>query len=307
MSGSERRCDDAAAVLENWRPRGWSGEDLGALVPLMPTVRALVAAAEPVDGHDARRLLRAVAKLVIWGSRTLGTTDPVVLLADSNIEYFTMEVNGTESPHWRHDTRGVLRRVSRAAAPELWPPPPMTIGRSRGVRTYTPRDEEAFRLDAAQPGWTNRGARLFVCAALLGAGMRGIEAAAACTWHVEEVGDGRLAIRVGGKRPRRAPVRGAYTGLLRAAVAETGHGKFIASSAEGAAGSIAADIRCGEGSLKLRRARVTWIQAQMEAGISLRALYVIAGDVSEKTINDLTKSCAAEMDPDTALVEGLRA
>lgn len=309
MSRSARLCDDAAAVLKYWRPR-WSEVDLATIEPLMATVQSLAAAAAPVDGRDARRLLRAVAAWVLWASRHMGTSDPeklTRLLVEANVSYFVMVVCSDESPGWRHDTRSVLRRVGRAAAPDLWSLPPAAVGRSAVAAAYTPREEAGFRLDAAMAGWTNRGARLFIDAAAAGAGLLGPAIAAASVDDVEEIAGGRLAISVPGKHSRRVPVRGAYTDTLRAAMAATASGRFIASGAASAVYSISQEIRCRAGPFKLRRARATWIRAHLMSGISLPSLYVIAGPISQTTIDGLLKGCAADVDPDAALIEGLKA
>jgi len=99
---------------------------------------------------------------------------------------------------------------------------------------------------------------------------------------------GRLAVQVSGRHARLAPVRNPYTVLARRAVEQTDADARLVG--EGVGRNIVYELakRIGEG-LSLRRARVTWLTAHVEAGTALPVLRTIAGPVSADTLNTIAR------------------
>ena len=175
VTGPKQHTADVAEVLNRWRAENLSDIDRAILEPLLPQLHEHVLAADPVDAQDARRTLRPLA----------------------------------HRPHtWRGPTRATLRAVGRAVAPKMWPTPPVPVTRPYVCPTYDAREEESYRLAAELLRTTAyRAARTFVVAGALGAGLNAAEMARAHPRDVEELDEGRLAMRVKGRHPRLVPVR----------------------------------------------------------------------------------------------------
>ncbi len=260
---------EVAAEVERWYPTGWSDTDLRALEPLLPTIRSWVAKAAPRNLYAAWRLLRATAAMAVWADRSLGTVDVRTVLHPINIDRWSMLHNADKPAGWREDTRGALRTVGRAANLE-WPPPSPTVGRRVVAVPYTTSEETGFYRAARLPGRANRAVRMWVVCGSLGAGLNGPELAAANTAYLIEIDEGRLAVRVRGRKPRLASIRRYYTDLAWEAIADTPSGRFIkgnsSKTVHWVVGLIGPSNRKG---LSLRRARSTWLLAHVVAGTPL--------------------------------------
>ncbi len=299
-------------VLSGWRPVDPAEAGLVDLV--LGSVRGWVAAAEPVDEHDARRLLRAVTGLALWAYRTAGVLDVETVFFPANVELWVMGVNAHRSGPWRHVTRGVLRRVGRAVNPDGWPPVAGVVGRTQVAAPYGPDEERIFKLSAALFGRVDRAARLWVAAAGCGGGLSGSEIAASRIADVVAVDDDRLAVRVRGRHERFVPIRRVWTDTARAAIdtassaALTGssESRFVTAQGRNAVHQVVERLAPGGGvAFSLRRARSTWLAAHLAARTPLAVLRVLAGPLSANTLDALVRSTAAQVVADDAYLKGL--
>ena len=207
--------------------------------------------------------------------------------------------------------QALLRRVGRAVNPD-GVAQPKNIGRRPAVRAYDFGIEAVFRQTAELPTSGDQSGRLWVPAATFGAGLNGIDAHAAQTGDLHELGDGRLATEVRGRNPRVVPIRAYWTETARRAaqLAHQRHGdgsstRFIGAADKNAVTRIAASLDFGQGGLSLRRARATWLTAHLLAGTPLVALRIIAGGVSGPTLTELIDVAVDGVDADTAVRQGL--
>lgn len=170
-----------------------------------------------------------------------------------------------------------------------------------------------FAQAALLPGRKDRVARIWVVVASLGTGMRCSEISAATTDDLVERDDGRIVVAVRGVNARSVPIRAAYTDMAHEAIAGAYGDRFFRGTNKYAAAATAGRLpddpyRCDNSEvLALRRARNTWLVAQLTANISLVPLRAVAGPVSAKTLNALTEHVHAELDPAEAIEEALRA
>ena len=299
---------DVTRVLERWQPVGWTDDDLRVLEPLMGTVRSWVAAAGPKNPEQARWFLRCTAGLAVWASRSLGTSDVRTVLNPNNVEYWTMTVNAHRATTWRNNARWALRAVGRAANPVAWPSPSPQVGKSAIASPYGGAEDKCYLRVAKLPGRRNRTERLWIVASALGAGLNGKEIAVAQVEDLEEVGTGRLAVRVRGKHSRLTPFRPPHTELVHLALQGTGSGRFIQAGGRKLVYNICARLDPGSGEgLVLRRARSTWILAHLTAGTPLAALRQVAGPLSMNTLDGLLGHIKTAFDETEAVREALRA
>ena len=189
---------DVIQVLERWRPTKWSQSDLRILEPLMPTIRGWVERMDLPDADHTRNFLLAASAIAVWALRSFGNADPTVVFHPSNVEAWSMTVRANKSLRWRQTTRSRLRALGRVINAEGWPPPTQQVSKHAVARPYAIVDERVFRLVYGLPGPANRSQRLWIVSASLGAGLRGNAIAAAHTSDIENIGDGRLAVRVRG-------------------------------------------------------------------------------------------------------------
>ena len=189
-------------VLERWRPTKWTESDLRILEPLVPTIRGWVERMDLPDANQTRRFLLAASGIAVWALRSFGNADPSVVFHPSNVEAWSMTVRADKSLRWRQTTRSRLRALGRVVNAEGWPPPTQQVSKHDVARPYATVEERVFRLVYGLPGRANRSQRLWICCGSLGAGLRGNEIAAARTSDIENLGDGRLAVRVRGRNRR---------------------------------------------------------------------------------------------------------
>ena len=274
-----------------------------------------VALAGPHDALSARQMIWAVAPMAVWLLQTLGSLD-VTMLNHRNVEIWINRVNrGKKTKGWRHLARTCLRRIGRKTNPDGgWPPADEAeeIGRSPIAQPYSNGIEDVFRQVAELPKPVVQADRCFVAAGGCGGGLNGVELSAAKTSDLRELGNGRLAIEVRGRRPRLVPIRACWTPtvLQAARLARERDGRsstwFIRHHDKNAVSRIAASLDFGEGGLNLRRARATWLTAHLMAGTSLPTLRILAGSLSAQTLIELTELAIEGIDPEQALIEGLK-
>ena len=292
------------AVLEQWRPINWSQSDLRTLEPLLPTIRGWVEQAKPGTAAKTRRFLLAAAGMAVWAYRSFGNIDPTVVFHRSNIEQWAIEVCADRSMRWREVTRSRLRTLGQVVNPDGFPAPTRKVGRQQIARPYTTLEEKAFRLVYRLPGPANRSQRLWIVCGSLGAGLRGNTIAAARTSDIENIGDGRLAVRVRGNNPRLVPIRTDYTDLARAATNASATDRFVPTNARNIVHTTVSKL---EPRLSLPRARSTWLVAHLLAGTSLAVLRKIGGPLSANTLDGLLRYTVTAIDDETAALGALGA
>ena len=292
-------------VLQSWRPARLDPEDQAVVGRVLPHVRVWVAAAAPPTANEARRLLWPTLRLAAWAYRTVGSTDPEIVLHPHNIEHWANHAQQHRPNRWRCKARSLVRRVSRAVNPAAWQPATLALERAMVSQPYLAQDEALFSLDALLPGRRHRAARIWVVCAAFGAGMRGPEIRAGAPEDLLELPGGRVGVRVRGAHSRLVPVRAAYTDMIKEA-ARTAPGRvFIASQGQDPVQSIAK--RIGPQGLALRRARSTWLAAHVAANTPLAALRTIAGQLSVSTLNELVEQARVGLTDQQAAEQGLGA
>ena len=278
---------------------------------ILPSVRGWTETAAPDTAQKAREMLRASLGLAIWGWHTLGHLDESILWTPHNVELWAALVMEHRARGWRHQARGVLRRIGREVNPQGWPPERLPIGASDVAPPYEADDEEMFRAFGSLPGRKNVAGRLWLMCCTFGAGMNGAEAALAVPDDVVELPGGRLAVDVRGSSPRRVPVRKSYTNLTREALHAANGRKFINGGnqiAVNLAVHLIADRRVhpDADSLSLRRARNTWLVAHLRASTPLPALRRLAGRLSHRTLEALYQHVSDELTEEEVIEMGLR-
>ena len=282
----------------------WSQSDLRTLEPLLPTIRGWVEQAKPGTAAKTRRFLLAAAGMAVWAYQSFGNIDPTVVFHISNVEQWAIEVCADRSMRWREATRSRLRTLGQVVNPEGFPAPTRKVGRQQIARPYTTLEEKVFRLVYALPGPANRSQRLWIGCGSLGAGLRGNEIAAARTSDIENIGDGRLAVRVRGNNPRLVPIRTDYTDLARAATNASATDRFVPTNARNIVHNTVSKL---EPRLSLRRARSTWLVAHLTAGTPLGVLRMIGGPLSANTLDGLLDHTVTAIDDETAVERALGA
>lgn len=298
---------ETEAVVATHLPQAVRKADKRTRDAVMEAVRVWVAAVVPRDPRDAKRLMRAAVVLALPEYRARGKLVTEAVLHPDTVERRVQKMVHRNAG-WRHDLRRQLTRLGRAANSQWWPVEPKRLGRPGTARPYSAEVETSFRLVGDLRCRPGQAAEAAVICLSLGAGLNGEEIKLVEPRDVVEAGDGRLAVHVRGDHPRQVPVRGAYTDLLRRAVDAAGDSFFGDTDHSNMVSNAAARVPAPDGGhLRLRRARATWLQAHLLAGVDWRALYAYAGGVSPNTLVDLIKTSGAIFDPETALREGLKA
>ena len=315
MSGrAPKLAAGVAALVASYRPQCVFEDEVEAAPPVvissalpvvMPSVRVWVAAAAPASVSTAKTLMWATTRLAVWAHLVLSTVDPTVVLHPHNVHHFTTVVCAERPQRFRLTLRSALCRVGRAANPDGWDPLVPEFGRSRMPEPYSSATEAGFGLAAVMPGRKHRVARMWVVVGAFGAGLLGPQIAGAGPQDLVAMIGGRVGVQVGNSRL--VPVRAAYTDLaLRAAQAADGD-RFIAAKSRNAVTSVAGRlIVAGEG-LSLRRARISWLAAHVTAGTNLAALHIISGRAGAQTLDSVLAHVAADISPEEAAIEGLKA
>ena len=182
------------------------------------------------------------------------------------------------------------------------------MGAHRVSEPYDGDDEVLWRSIADHMCEPGRAEEAWAATASIGAGISGTVLADLTPGDVVEMGEGRLAVRVAGPKPRLAPVRLHYTDLARRALEAADGEPFIPAGGRNAAHHAAKRLapQGGDG-LSYWRARSTWLTAHLRAGTPLPALWRIAGGLSIGRLADLIEPLAEELDDETAARQGLGA
>lgn len=295
------------AAISGWLPGKWFAGRTAEATAVLPDVCELVAKSDPPDVATALERMRYCTGIAVWALDLLGTTDAEVMLDPRNVCIWATEACADQTLGWKSAAVHTLKGIGEAVCPEQWPWMPRTIGSRPVSMPYSPIEEEAYRVAAALNVAKDRRERMWLVAATLGAGLTGVEAAAARRADIVEIGDGRLAVDTAGRRPRRVPIRREYTELAREAMSLCKRGRFIAGAAGQRNHYIASKLSVGAlGRLSLRRARATFVAAHLVAGTPLAALRTIAGPITGDTLTKLLAHCTDRLDADEAVRQGLQ-
>ena len=315
--GDRRRAHRSEAaeverVLAIFVPASVRYEDPAIVAEVMSAVRECISAAKPHDALSARQMMWALTPMLVSLRRRLGSLD-VAMLNDRNVEAWVNTTNKHKTNGWRHLARTCLRRVGRAVNPHGFTRS-KKIGRSPIAPPYNLEVEAVFGQVAGLPRPGDQPGRLLVAGGGFGGGLNGVQLLAAETGDLREVGNGRLAIQVRGHNERLVPIRADWTEAVRQAarLAQERQGnesstRIIRAADKNAVSRLAASLDFGQGRLSLRRARTTWLTAHLLAGTPYHVLRVIAGSLSAQTLIELSELAIEEIDPEQAVIEGLRA
>ncbi|WP_419945029.1 hypothetical protein [Candidatus Poriferisodalis sp.] len=301
--------DRIHAMVMRYRPRAKSEDEAQKLESLLPTMRDWVLSAGPSEAKTATKWMRIVANALLWADHTLGTTDEAYVLHRTNIDVFISTAEHAGKNGWRGASRQALYRISRARFPDQWDEKPVAIRKNETPEPYAPVDEFLFRAAALLEGKRSRRERLWLTAALLGAGLSIADAAKLGPWSLVDLDDGRIGIRVDGDLPRIVPVRAAYTSLvLEAARLCDQRALFVPADAPARPYNLFAKIRVeGLGRLIVARARATWVCAHIQHGTALADLHAYMGRMSAAYLQAMLDHCDGPADPLAAANRGLGA
>ena len=299
---------EAKAVLATLVPRVVCSENAATRDQVMTEVRSWVEAEAPQSAADARALLRAGAEHALAVLRADGYIKTEEALQPDTIERLAVRKNSDPSTAHRGELRRQLTRLGRAANPHWWPMERERLGKAETPEPYDDATEEDFRLHAALGRKSGQFAEAAVICFGPGFGLSGAEINLVTPDHVVLRGEGGLAVHVEGKHPRLAPVRKSYTALTKQLLADTRGTSFFKAVYVNRVYCAAERIPARDGGhLLFRRARTTWLQAHIRAGVPLDVLRKFAGPVSTNTLDDLIDMSAAEIDAEDAVLAGLKA
>ncbi len=304
----------ADSAVSSWRPRFPRPDDKAAIPVVLPTVRKWVAAAMPPSPKAAGLHMYVVTDYALWGLSATGGLQESTLLIPDNIEHYIHVVNEQKPQRWKKYTRPVLRRVARAVNPDAWPLAAPSIGTSALKPPYLASDEKRIIAVATLPGRSDFLARMAAVCFSLGAGMKAVEIGLVRPDDVREAPGGRLAVVVSGQHPRLVPIRCDYTELMREMleVARTTganrffrHAHHVSVVGHELFGKRRTDPNVE--TFSYVRARTTWLLAHLHAGTPVPVLQKLGGPVSQRTLEELGRSIADDLDPWEAAERGLAA
>ena len=309
---------DVTAKIARYRGRLSSEPgDLANWEDVRPTTQRWVGAARPENVNQAGRYLTAASGFAVYALQTLGATDLDEALTQDLVERYVRHYTGrpgstARAPSSKSSLWWSLSALGRAVNPDAWPKSGMRTGPPAASLRYTADEEEVLLQSALMPAGKHTGARRIAVGMGNGCGARGPEIVAAVPDDFEDLDDGRIAVRLRGRYPRRVPIRAEFTDIVisgveaHLAAGKKAHEQFMADSStlSYVVGRLGAH---GEGGLSLPRARATWICAQLEAGTPLPALRALAGPIAPHTLAQLLEQTGAGIDEEAALMQGLRA
>lgn len=295
--------DEVASVIANWKPARISAADKASLEAHLPQLRDWVSATAPQTEAAARGLLYAGSRLLLWMGSKYGVTDARSVLNRDTINNFIFAFEQHRDDGWKASTRSALNSLRRTLIPDEWERLTVPISARPTTAGYSKSEELGFRVSASLPGYRNPTARKWVTAAALGAGLNGREIAESRVEDAARIADTRIAVQVGGRRPRLVPIRDEYSELAAEAIESARQGPFLTGRGANSAYDIASRLN---GGLSLARARSTWLSAHLQQGTPLPALQLIAGSVSPKTLGELSGRLASSLTPLDAATQGLK-
>lgn len=309
---------EVAELIRTWKPGKETAPDTPFVRErILPVVRELVTAAAPETPITAWRLLRYVAKMMVWADETIGSLSPTVI-NPRNIDAFIVAACKHESFAWKHAAITTLNRVGRVVNPKAWEAQAsgdkrLSVPTAPYSLPYSIDDEDLIEMACRLPGSRNPAGRLWSVAGPLGAGLRSFETTLAEVGDIHERADGRLVVEVRGHQSRLVPVRLRWTDVVRQAVAcvrsrpVRSSNKFILGSNPATAGVAARNLPLGWEGISLSRTRATWLAAHLIAGTSLPALKMLAGSLSENTLHRLCSGLDLRLTAEEAVTEGMGA
>ncbi len=306
--GSGQLAPEIADAINSYSPSRQTVKDPSAVAELLAFARPLIAPADPANVVEARNMMTTLFGLAQW-ARTKGIPlRASVVLHHQNVRAWILDENKSRGEGWKKGTLRWAKRVARAAGADGWPRNEIVLERAGPAEPYDADQEASFRQQAAQRHRMHRGHRLMVVAGSAGCGLSGPEIRQVRKRDLEDLGGGRIAVRVGGRHPRLVPCRAEYTPTLEMAASSTGddHTPLVTGAGRNRVYQVADgfDARDG-GGLSLPRARSTWLRAHLAAGTPLPALRRIAGPVSADTLKALAAPISDALGDDTAARQGL--
>ena len=143
---------EVGGVIAVWVPHSVQDAEPTVLAAVLPVVRCLVAAVGPETPMAARRLLWALAPMVVWAHETVGSFTATTV-TPRNVEVWVMEVNGRRALRvGATRARAALRQVGRSVNPQKWSDPPEQVGRPPACAAYDPVEETEFLQAVGLPG-----------------------------------------------------------------------------------------------------------------------------------------------------------
>ena len=298
-----------AAAIDTYRCEELSAAGPAAVKAVAPLARQLVAAARPESPKQARRMLWATSQYLLSAHQQGRPMNTAALLHQQNVKRWLLKERADESNGWKQLALWGLHRVGKAAKAGGWAQDQITLSRSAPAEPYSSEEERSLRQQAAQRHKASRTERQIVVAGSGGCGLPAKEIQSLRPSDLEDLGGGRIAVRIDGRNPRLVPVRAEFTPLIldAAKAARDDDTPFIAAGNSGSrVYAIAGKFTTRDGGgLSLPRARSTWLLAHLRAGTPLAALRKIAGPVSADRLNCLLARAAADLDDEDAAKQGL--
>ena len=268
----------------------------------MDFARAAVSCCGPLSASRARSLLWSCASLARFSIPVGLEAVPEVLFRASVIERFVIVGLAAASASRRRDIRTNLRFVARHVVPELCPPLPVALHRSRAKIPYSPGEIDAYLALADTQGSLPRRMRLQAMVCLgAGAGLTGADLRDLRGDDVRSL-NGGLVVVVRGRSPRTVPVLRPYHERLRDSAAFSGDG-FVLGGVLGdrhnVTNRLVASLSGGHdlGRLDLSRLRASWLTSLAER-LGLPGLFKAAGFSFSQQLCDLVANMAVPDDDD---------
>lgn len=294
---------EVSAVVEAYRPRLFCPEAAAF-------AQEVVRAGKPVSAVRARTLLWSAAALAEFGLSVGLEAVPQVLLHPSAIERF-ITVGLSKAPAARRrSVRTNLRFLSRRVIPQLSPPQPVALPRSRAKDPYTSEEMESFLALARSQPTQARAMRLSALLCLgAGAGLTGADMRHVRGDHVERRHGGVVVAVEGGPSPRVVPVLRRYGEALVKAGAFGGKGYIcggVVPTRRNITNRLVAQVAGGTDlpRLELGRLRATWL-ATCATALGLPGFLAAAGVTHSQHISDVV--AALPVPPEAEIMAALGA
>lgn len=295
--------------LDGYLPMCIRKEDQETIDAVMSVALPVIEATNPTTYLQAQTRLRSLVEMLLHVHHHEDDMDLDTILVDDYIEQYMANEKSDGEESTQRTVRSRLRSIARDANPQAWPRERRNLKRARVTEAYNEDDEAAFLLAGELACQRGKLDEAFLVVGSLGLGLIGTEIWSVESTHVTELGDGRLAACVDGKKGRRVvPVREAYTDLMVDALGQVGSGRFLHQKYRNASHDVARRMVVdGLGRFCISRGRSTWITAHLLAGTPLAALRAIAGPLAPDTLIALMEAASRRLTIEEAAHEGLRA
>ena len=291
--------------IYSYRPIRKMVTDPALVAEVLEFCRPLAAAVHPENADQARHLMGALFLISQWARQRGMQMKASVVLHPQNVRKWILSENQNRKHSWQKGSLRWIRKAAVASGVDGWAQNRIVLPRGGPAPPYDAQQEESYRQQASQKYRPNRQEWMLIAAGSLGFGLSGREIQQIRRDDLEDMGGGRVAVRVGGRNPRLVPGRKLWTptALLAAEAADgdSDGGPLITAVGAHHVYDIAKKFTARDrGGLSLPRARSTWLAAHLRAGTPLPALRKIAGPVSADTLNALLAHAADDLDDDTA-------